>query len=96
MGEMLRAAGGDQVNKVLTWGKPARSAATRRRNCESQSTRRTVPGRNDPCPRGSDKKFKRHHGTPDSQCAIKTGKDALAKMCRVAPPKIICRNRLWV
>src|SRR6201982_4150510 len=30
------------------------------------------------------------------QCAIKTGKDAFAKMCRVAPPKIICRNRLWV
>src|SRR5262249_1686659 len=45
---------------------------------------------------GSDKKFKRHHGAPDSQCAIKTGRDALAKMCRVAPPKIICRNRLWV
>ena len=47
-------------------------------------------------PTASDKKFKRHHGAPDSQCAIKTGKDALAKMCRVAPPKIICRNRLWV
>ena len=28
------------------------------------------------------------------QCAIRTGKDALARMWRVAPPKIICRNRL--
>ena len=30
------------------------------------------------------------------QCANKTGKAAFAKTCRVAPPNIICLNRLCV
>jgi NAD(P)-dependent dehydrogenase (short-subunit alcohol dehydrogenase family) len=32
----------------------------------------------------------------DSQRAISTGKVAFARMWRVGPPKMICRNRLWV
>ena len=33
---------------------------------------------------------------PRAQCAIRTGSSACARMWLVAPPKIICRNRLWV
>src|ERR1051326_5531520 len=35
-------------------------------------------------------------GQVQDQCAINTGSLALARMCRVVPPKIIWRNRLCV
>ena len=31
-----------------------------------------------------------------TQCAIRTGNVAVARMCRVAPPNTIWRRRLWV